>query len=88
MPGPPAPAGGGTTDTNTNKHMEGGGSGDTGGGSGGGGTNSMDPFTRKSSVKKLTKHSKKQQSSSRFRTSPNIELQPLTLLRGKFVFFQ
>lgn len=43
----------------------------------------IDPFTRKSSVKKLVKGQvKKQQGSSRFRTKPGQEIQPLTLLKG------
>lgn len=50
---------------------------DGSGGSGG----SVDPFTRKSSVKKIVKGQKKQQGSSRFRTKPNIEIQPLALLK-------
>ena len=53
-------------------------------GGGGGGNNSLDPFTRKSSVKKLGKHPKKQQGSSRFRNNPNVEIQPLPLLKGIF----
>ena len=44
--------------------------------------NSIDPFTRKSSVKKIVKNTKKQQGSSRFKTTPVTELQPLTLLKG------
>jgi len=43
-------------------------------------SNNLDPFTRKSSVKKLGK--KKQQGSSRFRNQPNVELQQLTPLKG------
>jgi len=42
---------------------------------------SLDPFTRKSSVKKISKGQKKQQGSSRFRTKPNVEIQPLALLK-------
>lgn len=41
----------------------------------------IDPFTRKSSVKKIGKHPKKQQGSSRFRNQPHVELQPLTPLK-------
>ncbi|XP_065661897.1 serine/threonine-protein phosphatase 2A 56 kDa regulatory subunit epsilon isoform isoform X3 [Hydra vulgaris] len=41
----------------------------------------VDPFTRKSSVKKIVKSQKKQQGSSRFKTTPVAELQPLTLLK-------
>jgi len=49
---------------------------------GGGGNNLLDPFTRKSSVKKIVKgQTKKQQSSSRYKTKPVVELQPLTLLK-------
>lgn len=46
------------------------------------GNNSLDPFTRKSSVKKLGKHPKKQQGSSRFRNQANVEIQPLAPLKG------
>lgn len=42
----------------------------------------VDPFTRKSSVKKIVKGQKKQQGSSRFRNKPNVEIQPLALLKG------
>ena len=56
-----------------------------------GGKDSLDPFTRKSSVKKLGKHPKKQQGSSRFRNQPHVEIQPLSLLKGvsykSFCFF-
>ena len=45
-------------------------------------SNSVDPFTRKSSVKKVIKGPKKQQGSSRFRSKPCVEIQPLTLLKG------
>lgn len=45
------------------------------------GNNSLDPFTRKSSVKKLGKHPKKQQGSSRFRNQANVEIQPLAPLK-------
>lgn len=48
---------------------------------GSGGSGSVDPFTRKSSVKKIVKGQKKQQGSSRFRTKPNVEIQPLALLK-------
>lgn len=77
--GPPTSAEG--TNTNEDKEMEGGDSGAKTGGGGG----SLDPFTRKSSVKKLTKQPKKQQGSSRFRTAPNVELQPLALLKGMYI---
>ena len=43
---------------------------------------SLDPFTRKSSVKKIIKGQKKQQGSSRFRTKGTQELIPLALLKG------
>ena len=42
----------------------------------------LDPFTRKTSVKKVIKGQKKQQGSSRFRTKGTQELTPLTLLKG------
>lgn len=73
MHGTTAPAAGAT---NPN------GGGENGGGGGGSGNNSLDPFTRKSSVKKLGKHPKKQQGSSRFRNQPHVEIQPLSLLKG------
>jgi len=44
-------------------------------------TSGVDPFTRKSSVKKVVKGTKKQQGSSRFKTHPIVELQPLSLLK-------
>lgn len=44
--------------------------------------NSLDPFTRKSSVKKIVKGQvKKQQGSSRFKTKPPAEIQPLANLK-------
>ena len=46
----------------------------------------LDPFTRKTSVKKVIKGQKKQQGSSRFRTKGTQELTPLTLLKGMFLF--
>ena len=47
-------------------------------------SNSVDPFTRKSSVKKIVKNQiKKQQGSSRFKSKPSQEIQPLALLKGK-----
>ena len=76
MHGTTAPAAGAT---NPNE-----GGGNSGGG-GGGGNNSLDPFTRKSSVKKLGKHQKKQQGSSRFRNQPHVEIQPLSLLKGQYM---
>ena len=46
-----------------------------------------DPFTRKSSVKKVVKGNKKQQGSSRFKTKPNVELVQLATLKGIFSLF-
>lgn len=46
----------------------------------------LDPFTRKTSVKKVIKGQKKQQGSSRFRTKGTQELTPLTLLKGMLLF--
>ena len=46
------------------------------------GKESLDPFTRKTSVKKILKGQKKQQGSSRFRTKGTPELVPLSLLKG------
>lgn len=46
------------------------------------GKDSLDPFTRKSSVKKIVKGQvKKQQGSSRFKTKPPAEIQPLANLK-------
>ena len=47
----------------------------------------VDPFTRKSSVKKVVKGNKKQQGSSRFKTKPNVELVQLATLKGIFSLF-
>lgn len=47
----------------------------------------IDPFTRKSSVKKVVKGNKKQQGSSRFKTKPNVELVQLATLKGIFSLF-
>lgn len=77
--GQPASTGG---NTNVNKTMDGGGGGSANPAAGG-----VDPFTRKSSVKKLTKQPKKQQGSSRFRTAPKVELQHLSLLKGMYDTF-
>ena len=47
----------------------------------------VDPFTRKSSVKRVVKGNKKQQGSSRFKTKPNVELVQLATLKGIFSLF-
>ena len=47
------------------------------------GKEAVDPFTRKTSVKKILKGQKKQQGSSRFRNKGTPELVPLSLLKGK-----
>ena len=47
----------------------------------------VDPFTRKSSVKKVVKGNKKQQGSSRFKTKPNVELIQLATLKGIFFLY-
>ena len=46
------------------------------------GKEGIDPFTRKTSVKKILKGQKKQQGSSRFRTKGQRELVQLSLLKG------
>ncbi|XP_065056297.1 serine/threonine-protein phosphatase 2A 56 kDa regulatory subunit epsilon isoform-like isoform X1 [Rhopilema esculentum] len=51
------------------------------GGSSGQTKDTLDPFTRKTSVKKIMKGQKKQQGSSRFRTKGTQELVPLSLLK-------
>lgn len=52
-----------------------------GGGGGGGGTfvDRIDPFSKRS----LKKKPKRSQGSSRYRTTNDVELQPLPLLKGQ-----
>ncbi|KAJ7351739.1 Serine/threonine-protein phosphatase 2A 56 kDa regulatory subunit beta isoform [Desmophyllum pertusum] len=45
-------------------------------------TSNPDPFNRKSVRKPQKSSSKKQQGSSRFRSKPSFEIQPLTPLKG------
>lgn len=79
----PAASAGSDNNSNTDdkQTMDDGGGGGDAAKSGGG----VDPFTRKSSVKKIIKYPKKQQGSSRFRSTPNVEIQPLALLKGMYV---